>query len=155
MDAYEIVKFLHVLSAATWFGAAVSLTILLVRVRAAEDAAAARIVTAHVSALSGRVFAPVSGLTLIFGVLGVFLSEGAWRFTDLWILIGLVGFVIMGIVVGAYGTRLEKRLDDMEARAEPDDAQLGTLRRQTMRLNLFDIGMLAVIIWAMVTKPTL
>ena len=155
VSAYDFVQFLHVLAAATWFGAGVALSALLWRLRVAGDAVAMKAVGAQIEAIGSRLFGPAAVATLVFGIVTVLLSRGGVAFTDLWVIIGIVGVVASGVLAGAYGAKIQKRIATLEADPAPDQAQLDALRRQSERFGLMDLGVLAIVMWAMVAKPTL
>ncbi|TGR71741.1 DUF2269 family protein, partial [Mesorhizobium sp. M2D.F.Ca.ET.223.01.1.1] len=89
MDWYSIVKFLHVVSAILWVGGGFVLFLLGVLAERSgniEDKLQAMRATGQ---LGSKFFAPMSMLTLIFGLV----MCGFWvGFTELWIVVGLVGY---------------------------------------------------------------
>src|SRR5688572_5087117 len=91
MDWYLYSKLLHITFATLWFGGGVCMIVLgWAALRARDDSELVRVVR-QVVYLSERFFIPSSLLTVIFGAIMAWLTQG---FGDLWIILGLVGFAI-------------------------------------------------------------
>jgi uncharacterized membrane protein len=101
--------------------------------------------------LGKHYFAPVSIITLLAGIAMVI--ESGWEFTDAWIVIGLVLFlvtVLLGMFVltpkseAAVAAIRDKGMTDPDTKAKVD---------QLMTLSRIDLLLLVVIIADMVIKP--
>lgn len=101
-----------------------------------------------------RVLGPAWIVVLITGVWMV-LSSAAWKFTQLWVLLGLglfaVAFLVGGIVVSRVGARLERA-----ARGEdPQKTELpGLLKRWLLGYSVILVVLLVAVV-DMVFKPGL
>lgn len=154
MNRFEIFKFLHVLGSLLWVGAGAGLFLLAVRLRADGDRAAIVALGRQSEWLGKALFMPAALTTLLFGVLMV-ATDARFAFTDLWILIGF-GAVAASMVVGVFMLEpADKKVTVMATELgvdHPDvDAQLG----KVLRLNLIDVAILVIAVWAMVAKPML
>ncbi|TIW14722.1 MAG: DUF2269 family protein, partial [Mesorhizobium sp.] len=89
MDWYSIIKFLHVLSAILWVGGGFTLMVLAVRADRAGNIEGMLQAMRATGELGNRFFAPMSMLTLAFGLIMCWFWVG---FSALWILIGLAGY---------------------------------------------------------------
>ncbi|MGH2812974.1 MAG: DUF2269 family protein [Actinomycetota bacterium] len=152
MNAYEIYKFVHILSAMAWFGTGVALHILLLRSRSSRDARLMASLS-QASVTMGRIlFTPLSLLTLLSGILMVIESPGI-RFGDAWILIGFGGIVLSAVlgmsVLGPAGRRLAELA---QARGTVDAEVMAASTKGVIAARV-DIVALAFVVWAMVAKP--
>ena len=150
MDWYSIVKFLHIVSATLWVGGGFVLFLLGVMAERAgniEDKLQAMRASGQ---LGGRFFAPMSMLTLLFGLVMCSFWVG---FTDLWILIGLAGYATtfsIGMLV------FKPSADRMAAMISKDGVTPAALAvgQRIMSAARLDYSVMLVIIADMVLKPT-
>lgn len=149
MDAYAIVKYLHVLFVVIWLGGGFGLVVLGAHAeRARNDAELAHVVQ-NVIFMSTRVFVPAAVLALICGLTMVWLN---WSFATLWVLIGLGGFAltfITGIAV------LKPRSDRVGELIKKEGVSPAVVEqsRHILWIAQFDFVMLFVIVADMVLKP--
>lgn len=150
MDWYLIAKFLHLTSAIIWLGGAMIMVFLGIRADRAKDDADMVAIVLKVAFLGGRVYVPAGLLTLIFGAITVWLGH-SW--TELWIIIGLIGFVIT-FTLGA--TVLKPRADRVEADHKASGASASVIlqSREILQIAKFDMTLLFSIVLDMVLKPT-
>ena len=148
-----MLKTLHVLAAAIWVGTAVQQQIAAARARATNDQQRMVEFIDDAEFYGKRLFAPVSMVTAVLGLLMVFVG---WpNFNDLWVLIG-IGLWIVTVAVGAgfltpesgriRALVLEKGLQDETVQAR--------INRITM-VTRVDALILVAVVADMVIKPTL
>src|SRR5438445_3561261 len=151
MDWYSIVKFLHIVSAILWVGGGFVLFLLGVLAERAgnvEDKLQAMRASGQ---LGGRFFAPMSMLTLIFGLI----MCGFWAgFSDLWIIIGLVGYATTFSIGMFIFKPTGERMGAMIAKEGVTPAVLAIGQRM-MSAARFDYAVMLVIVADMVLKPTM
>ncbi|PBB34437.1 MULTISPECIES: DUF2269 family protein [unclassified Mesorhizobium] len=151
MDWYSIVKFLHVVSAILWVGGGFVLFLLGVLAERAGNIQDKLQAMRASGELGGRFFAPMSMLTLIFGLI----MCGFWvGFSDLWIIIGLVGYATTFSIGMLVFKPTGERMGAMVAKEGVTPAVLAIGQRM-MRWARFDYAVMLVIIADMVLKPTL
>jgi uncharacterized membrane protein len=150
MDWYSIVKFLHVVSAILWVGGGFVLFLLGVLAERAgniEDKLQAMRASGQ---LGGRFFAPMSMLTLIFGLV----MCGFWvGFTELWVVIGLAGYATTFSIGMLIFKPTGERMGAMIAKEGITPAVLAIGQRM-MSAARFDYAVMLVIVADMVLKPT-
>ncbi|MBB6409288.1 DUF2269 family protein [Mesorhizobium sangaii] len=150
MDWYSIVKFLHVVTAILWVGGGFVLFLLGVLAERAgniEDKLQAMRASGQ---LGGRFFAPMSMLTLIFGLI----MCGFWvGFSDLWIIIGLVGYATTFSIGMFIFKPTGERMGAMIAKDGVTPAVLAIGQRM-MSAARFDYAVMLVVIADMVLKPS-
>jgi len=151
MDWYSIVKFLHVVAAVLWVGGGFVLFLLGVLAERAgniEDKLQAMRASGQ---LGGRFFAPMSMLTLVFGLI----MCGFWvGFADLWVVIGLTGYATTFSIGMLVFKPTGERIGAMIAKEGVTPAVLAIGQRMMCWARL-DYAVMLVIIADMVLKPTL
>jgi uncharacterized membrane protein len=150
MDWYSIVKFLHVVSAVLWVGGGFVLFLLgVIAERAGNIDEKLQAIRAS-GQLGGRFFAPMSMLTLVFGLIMCSFWVG---FSDLWIVIGLVGYATTFSIGMFIFKPTGERMGEMLAKEGVSPAVLASAQRM-MSVARFDYAVMLVIISDMVLKPT-
>jgi uncharacterized membrane protein len=153
MTRYELFKLLHVVGAIAWLGGGIGLFVLTRRLVATRDHGGLVALGRQSDSLGTWLFMPAALLTIGFGVIMV-ATEASLGFTDLWILLGFGGIALSGVAQMAVGGPAHKRFLDLVDR-DLDDAEVGAAVRRLSLGSLLDIGILLVVVWAMVAKPTL
>lgn len=152
MTGYELVKFIHVLFAIAWVGASITMQVVGFRARSSDDPAAMK----HYADIAGwmgpHYFAPISGLTLVFGVWLVIIS--GWNFSEAWIVIGIALYAVAVLTGMLYlapeGEKI--RTEMLAASGRPEAA----LQRRIHRIELVtrvELVLLVLIVADMVIKP--
>jgi len=147
---YELLLYIHIVSAVIWVGGAVYVQLLAIRVGRSDDPAELPRIARHFEALGSRVFVPAA-LALI--VTGAVMTAQMWSFGQLWIAVSIALWVLSAVLGAAYlapGSKRAAALFD----AEGPESVAG--RRVTGRLFLvsrLELLSFAVIIALMVFKP--
>jgi uncharacterized membrane protein len=150
MDWYSIVKFLHVVTAILWVGGGFVLFLLGVLAERAGNIEEKLQAMRASGQLGGRFFAPMSMLTLIFGLIMCSFWVG---FSDLWIIIGLVGYATTFSIGMFIFKPTGERMGVMIAKDGITPAVLAIGQRM-MSAARFDYAVMLVVIADMVLKPT-
>lgn len=153
MTWYELLLFLHIVAAIVWLGSGLLIQILAVRAERARDVEGLRRVASEAAGLGETLFIPASLATVIFGVLLVI--DGPWSFDQLWIVLGLAGYLatfLTGILVMKPGSErlaaiMERDQGVMSAEAEVEMRKLLTKGR-------LDTVVLYLVVAIMALKPT-
>ncbi len=151
MDLYGVLKTLHVLSAAIWVGTAIQQQIQATRVRAANEDRRMLDYIDEAEYFGKRVFAPISGLTALFGILLVIVG---WpNFTDLWVLIGIVLWIGSVIVGAGYLSPQTVKIRDLAAERGITDAEVQSRIDRVTTVTRIDAALLVLVVADMVIKP--
>lgn len=150
MDWYSIVKFLHVLAAVVWVGGGFMLMLLAVRADRAGDIPATIQAIRAAGDLGGKLMVPSSLLTLVLGLVMCWFWVG---FSELWIVIGLVGYAATFLIGTLIFKPTADRLSAMIATEGATPAALAEGRR-ILKVARFDYALMLVIVADMVLKPT-
>lgn len=149
---YNLLLFVHVLGAIIWVGGGFALNILGTRLTRASDPKELAGFARQTAFLGARVFAPVSALMFLAGV---GMTVQAWDFKDLWIAIGVAGFLysfitgagIIGPLSGKTGRLIEER--------GAGDSQVAANIRKLFLFGRIELLVMVVVVAAMTMKPTL
>lgn len=150
MDWYSITKFAHIVSAVVWVGGGFALMLLALRAERANNIEGMLQSMRATGELGNRLFAPMSLLTLAFGLVMCWFWVG---FTDLWILIGLAGYFATFTI----GMTIFKPTADRMAQMIAEQGvtpEVLAIRRRVLRIARLDYSLMLVIIADMVLKPT-
>lgn len=111
---YNFLLFLHVLTAVIWVGGGFAVNVLGTRLDKASNPDALAAFIRQTGFIGQRIFAPAS---ILLFLAGVFMTLDRWDFKDLWIAIGVAGFLysfvtgagILGPLSGKTGKLIEER----------------------------------------------
>lgn len=151
MDFYSLVKFLHVVASILWVGGGFALMLLAIRADRAGNIDSMLQALRSIGELGNRLFAPMSLVTLVLGLIMCSFWVG---FRDLWIMIGLAGYATTFLI----GTRIfQPTAERMAAMIAQDGVTPAALEqgRRILRVARFDYAVMLVIVADMVFKPTL
>ena len=154
MDAYSIVKTLHIISATIVFGTGLGIASLMLAghrnadVRLRAYAARLTVRADFLFTLPSVIFQPLSGAWLVW--------HGGFSWDDRWLLATYALYLLAGICwlpVVAIQMRM-KMLLEQAAQGQPmNEAAYNRLFRWWFALGWPAFGGLVVIFWLMVTKP--
>jgi uncharacterized membrane protein len=149
MDWYALFKYLHVASAVIWIGGAFIMIMLGVKAERSKSDTELVGVVRQVAWAGERIYVPASISTLVFGLIVAWLGA-LW--SDLWVILGLVGVAItigMGILV------LTPRAKKAEAgyAAGGVTPAVVAISREILTLAKFDAVLLFTVVADMVLKP--
>jgi uncharacterized membrane protein len=148
MNVTDILKFLHVLSAAIWVGGGFMLQVLLSRAKAAGPDTVASF--NELAEWTHRLFMAASFLTLLFGIGTV--ASGGYDWGAPWIGIGFAGFLASGLlgmaVLGPTATKMKALIGERG----PNDPVVAHLGRRLDMVGRLDLVILIFVVFAMVTK---
>jgi uncharacterized membrane protein len=153
MTRFDAYKYVHIVAAILWLGAGVMVQILAVHAQRMRDDVALKGVFDNVGVLSKIIFVPASAITGVFGILMV--VDGPWSFDQLWIVLGLAGYIATFITgVGVMEPGAKKIGEGLERdRGEVTPASANAIRR-LLTIARIDTIVLYLVVLVMVTKPT-
>jgi uncharacterized membrane protein len=146
---YTGLKFVHVLAAIVAVGTNVTYGVWLTRARHSPENELFAL--RGIKFLDDRVANPAYGVLLIAGILTVL--EGHWSFGQLWIVLGIVGYVlVVAIAVAIFTPSLRGQIEVLgsDGRESPRYRELG----KRVQMSGAILGVLVIaIVFVMVTKP--
>jgi uncharacterized membrane protein len=151
---YEWLKALHVLLAVVWVGGAAALQVLAIRIEREHDPLRMAAFAGQAEWMGMRVFAPASGLLLIFGIWMV-IEEPAWTFGQFWILAALAMFAFSFLSGLLYISPQSGRLKAIFETRGPDAPEAVALLGRLFLISRIELVLLVLIVFDMVMKPGL
>jgi uncharacterized membrane protein len=151
VDAYSILKALHVLAAIVWVGGAVTVNILGTRVVATKDGVALARFGRDTEWVGTHVYLPCSFLVLLSGVLAV--VKGHYGFGHGWVIFGIVGIVLTGLTGSLFFGPELKRIAALTEKQGPNDPEVIERTSRLIRIGRVDLMILTLVVIDMVLKP--
>jgi uncharacterized membrane protein len=152
MGARELLLLGHIMFAVVWIGSHVGMLFLGGRARREGPARMVRFVADSVW-LGNGLQAVSAILVLIFG--GALVVVDGFGFTDLWILLGLLGFaLLLGIGAGYLTPQSRRILETAEAKGAEDpgvQSRIQTVRRAAVLQTV----VMVLVVLDMIAKPGL
>ena len=151
MNAYLIVKWIHVLLAVTALGT--NITYGLWFTRAAREPEHLAFTLRGIKLLDDRLANPAYGLLLITG--GVMVGLGKIPWTTPWLLTSLILYVIaVALAAASYTPTLRRQIAALAA-GGANSAEYQQLAARGTQIGILISILIVVIVFMMVTKPTL
>lgn len=149
MDWYLIFKFLHVACAIGWAGGGLAIIVLGIRAeRAKDDVGIVQVFRDGVYVVP-RVLLPSSMGAVVAGVVTVILGQ-SWN--QLWIIVGIVGFLVTFTFGNFYIKPLGDQMIAIADKEGPTSAAAARCRKM-LALIKFDAVLMFTIVADMVLKP--
>ena len=143
-------KFLHILGATAWLGGGATLIGVGIRARTSSDPRTIAEFARVVRYVGMRLLGPAWIVVLITGVWMVLVSA-AWKFSQLWVLLGLGLFALAFLIGAVYLSRVGMQLERMANSSQGSDGAV-LIRRWVLGYGLV-MAALVVAVWDMVFKP--
>ncbi|HEX2058970.1 MAG TPA: DUF2269 family protein [Actinomycetota bacterium] len=151
MTDYELLKTIHVLFAVIWVGGAATTQILATRLAGANEPARMAAFAKDMEFVGTRVFMPASVVVLAAGIWMVGIS--GWNFTDLWIILGLVGIAFSAIVGATFLGPESGRIGRLIEAKGPEDPEVAGRLNRIFVVSRVELVILLLVVINMVVKP--
>ena len=152
MTSYEFLFLLHVIAVIIWLGTGFTMDLLFLRAERTRNPAELGKTGELQEWLVPRVFIPSGLLTLVLGVLLAW--DGPWSFGDLWIVIGLAGW-IASFGVGFLFIRPQgEKMKEIVAQHGPTSVEAQRHGRRLGVVSRVQLLALFLVVVDMVLKPT-
>jgi copper resistance protein D len=147
---HVIVQWLHVLLAVLWFGGTMFMALVVAPTLTTASAQAQEEIGAQIAQRMKKLFAPVGGLTILFGILNATFFGPIQSWDALWgssYGVTVVVAVVLGIVLVVFGAGIGNKAATI-ANAPPE--QRGSIIRQVMGMSKLQLLMFFVAFTLMV-----
>ena len=149
---YNTLKLVHILAAIVWVGGGIFVQIYATRLIRSQDTPQLMRFAKDIERIGTTIFTPASILVLLMGIWMVWYSP-AWKLTQLWVILGLVG-IANTIVVGAAFLGPEAgRLGRLTEERGPEDPEVQRRIRRIFAISRYDLAVLVLVVIDMVVKP--
>ncbi len=152
MDWYELLKTLHVLAMATWFGSSLAILVLATRARNVPEAFGP--FTLNATWWAGRAHPAAGVILLLTGFAMVANEDRGWDLSDTWVWLGIIGLVaafgVGGALIGRTADAMTKQIEQAGGMLTPE------MRPAADKLLLYtriELVILVLVIADMVAKP--
>lgn len=153
LNAYGVLKTLHVLSVVVWVGGVTGMSIVTWRLRTERNREVLAALLRQATSFGQRIAGPASFIVLLTGPMMVGMAHiGFGTFWVLWGFAGLTAHFWIG------ATALRRRANTLMALASSsaeEDAALLLAARRLWSVQLIYLAIMAAVVAAMVLKPTL
>jgi uncharacterized membrane protein len=147
---YQILVFLHVLSAVVWVGGAITGQLLAMQISRSDDPADLPKYARQIGVLGNRLFLPAA---MVIIVTGVVMTLQAWSFEQLWIAVAVALWILSAALGAIYvGPRIKRATQAFDAEGPTSEAGRRHLD-QVLLAARFELLSFLVIIGLMVFKP--
>jgi uncharacterized membrane protein len=147
---YELLLYLHIVSATVWVGGAVYVQVLGIRVSRSDDPADLPRFARDAEAIGRVVFAPAA--FVILGT-GAVMTIQAWDFGQAWIAIAIGLWVVSAVAGSAYLAPTSKRVVALYEAEGPTSVAGRRLIERMFLVSRLELVSFAVIVGLMVFKP--
>ena len=152
-NPYNVLKFIHVLSVIAWVGGVACLAVLTWRVSRERNRTILAALLQQATTYGQMVPGPASGLVLLSG-LGMVGMAGI-GFTTFWVLLGYAGILLHGIIGAVFIRKRTMELARLASTDGADDQSLAEAGGKLWTVQLIYLAIMALVVGAMVLKPTL
>jgi uncharacterized membrane protein len=152
VDGFELMKTLHVIAAVIWVGGAVTIQILAVRLQRAGTPQQLVSFARDAEWMGTHVYLPSSILVLL---LGIGMVVDTYGFSQLWIILGLIGIGLSVAIGAGYLGPQSGKLATLIERKGPDDPETQAALSRIFTVSRIDLVILLLIVVDMVVKPGL
>lgn len=150
MTLYNLLKFVHVLAAATWVGGAITLKIQSDRALRSDPDRAAQLAS-ETERVGSTVLMPASIVLLVAGLWMIFESDIG--FGPLWVKLGLAIYVISAVAGAVFLGPLYKQVGVLRAERGAGDPELTSRLQRISALSWVDMALLVAAVFVMTVKP--
>jgi len=152
MTSYEFLLLLHVLVVIVWLGAGFTMDLLFLRAERTGDPQELGKTGQLQDWLVPRLFIPASLATVVSGILVMW--DGPWGFDDVWILIGLAGWIASFGAGILFLKPQGERMKDVVSQYGPSSLEVRRHARRLSVVSRVQLLALFLVVADMVLKPT-
>ena len=150
MNKYELLKTIHVLGAVVWVGGGVMAQLLAFRIRRTNDTGRMAAFAKDSEWIGTHVFLPASLLLL---AMGIWMVVDVWSFSDLWIVIGIVGMLFSVLTGSLFLGPESKRLGTLMEDPNADQGAIASRIDRILLISRIELVVLLLVVADMVIKP--
>jgi uncharacterized membrane protein len=147
---YQLLLYIHIISAVIWVGGAFAIQALAIVVSRSDDPMELPRLGGRLEFIGSRVFAPAA--TLLF-VSGVVMTIQNWHFGRTWIAVSVGLWVLSAVIGAAYLAPGARRVAALFEAEGPSSVAARTLIGRMFVVSRLELVSFAVIIALMVFKP--
>ena len=147
---YDLIKYVHVLAAITWVGGAFYAQMLALQVQRSTDPDDIPKFGRQAETIGTRVFLPAS---IILFIAGAILVAQRWSFSQAWVSIAIVLWLLSVLAGALYLGPRSKRIGELFAAEGSTSPAARALVNRLFLVSRLELVSFAVIVFLMVVKP--
>jgi uncharacterized membrane protein len=147
---YNAIKYIHVISAIIWVGGAFFAQILAIRAQRSTDPAELPRLGAALGELGMKVFLPAS---IVLFVAGVILTLQRWAFSQLWISIAIVLWLVSAVTGALYLGPQSARIGKLFTAEGPTSIAGRAALARVFIVSRLELVSFAILVFLMIAKP--
>jgi uncharacterized membrane protein len=151
VSLYGVLLFVHVSSAAVWFGGSVMFQVLAGRAARSDDPGRISSLLREAEFLGKRYFGPATGVTFLAGLWLVF--EGGWGFGRVFVLGGLAGVVLSTVLGFTLIEPVAKKVTAALTRNAIITDEISSGLKRIRNVSWIDLFILLTVLFLMTVKP--
>ena len=151
LNAYSLLKLVHVVGAIVWVGGVLTMFLLNLRLSRQRDLAGLAVMARQGEFFGRAVAGPAAVLTFLAGIALVAMTGGHMALWTVWGLVGVFGSIAVGGIM-IRRTALELAAVTTSA---GDEARAMALRSRLKTLSMINVVLLLSTVVVMVLRPTL
>jgi Predicted integral membrane protein (DUF2269) len=150
MDAYSLIKYVHVLCAIIWVGGAFFAQLLGIRAQRSSDPMELPRTGAAIGDIGKKVFLPVSILLFIAGLI---LVAQRWQFTSAWVSVSIVLWLLSAVTGALYLGPTSEKVGKFFAAEGPTSIAGRAALARLFLVSRLELVSFAIVVFMMVVKP--
>jgi uncharacterized membrane protein len=147
---YNVIKYVHVLAAMIWVGGAFFAQILAIRAQRSTDPVELPRLGAAIADVGMKVFLPAS---IILFIAGVILTLQRWAFSDLWISIAIVLWLLSAVTGAVYLGPQSAKIGKLFAAEGPSSIAGRAALAKVFIVSRLELVSFGVLVFLMIFKP--
>ena len=147
---YNAIKYVHVISAIIWVGGAFFAQLLAIRAQRSTDPAELPRLGAALGELGMKVFLPAS---IVLFVAGVILTLQRWAFSQLWISIAIILWLVSAITGALYLGPQSARIGKLFTTEGPTSIAGRAALARVFIVSRLELISFAILVFLMIFKP--
>lgn len=151
MDLYSLLLFGHITFVIIWLGSGLFLQLLADRFDRTDDAVALEKIFESTEHFANTLFVPSSLVVVATGI-GLTI-DGSWSFGDLWVVLGLVGFVLTFLMGSLWLGPQSGRIKKVIERDGGMSAEAQAMAKRMLTVARIDTVVLFLVVFDMSVKP--
>ena len=148
--AYNAIKYIHVISAVIWVGGAFFAQVLAIRAQRSTDLAELPRLGAAIGELGMKVFLPAA---IILFIAGIILTVQRWAFSDTWISIAIVLWLVSALTGALYLGPQSRKVGELFSSEGPGSIKARAALARVFIVSRLELGSFAFIVFLMIFKP--
>ena len=149
---YEILIVLHILAGIAWVGGGLTQQLAVQQAHKSGGPRGADQQMVAMAWMERYIYMPAPILVLLTGITMVAVRD-AWGFSQPWVYLALTLLVLAGILGGAVGSKLEKRMEALREEDRVDSPDYEQVLAKALNSGWLELVIMVCIVVLMVYKP--